>query len=240
MSAGDILADIFNWPVLLAYKTGVISFEAASAILGGVPYRAGSLLRRSLLRHSIGRCGDRVRIGDRCTFRFDDPKLLSIGGRTRIMQDVHIGDVMPCTHEVRMGEKCIILDHARVGAYGGPITLGDNVGIGYGCVVIGPVQMGSGSGIAQYTSLMGVTHIYQDVEDSFRNKDVIRRPIVIGENVWLGACCMVVAGVKIGRNCVIGANSVVTEDIPDYCVAVGAPARVVKRYDPGKDGWVRT
>lgn len=239
MTKGDILADIVNWPVLLAYKAGIISFETASAILGGIPYRIGSVLRRSLLRHSIKHCGRQVGIGDNSIFRFDDPKLLSIGDNTKIERDVHIGDVMPCTREVRIGRDCIIRDHARIGAYGGPVTVGDGSGIGFGCMVRGPVQIGSDSGIAQYTSLMGVTHFYYDPDDSFRNKDVILKPIVIGDNVWVGGNCMIVAGVKIGRNCVIGANSVVTRDVPDYCLAVGAPAKVIKRYDREKDEWVR-
>jgi acetyltransferase-like isoleucine patch superfamily enzyme len=52
-------------------------------------------------------------------------------------------------------------------------------------------------------------------------------PTVIGDNVWLGANVVVTSGVTIGRRCVIGANSVVTSDIPEFTVAVGAPAKVI-------------
>ena len=48
------------------------------------------------------------------------------------------------------------------------------------------------------------------------------------------------AGVKVGEHCVIGANSVVTKDIPDYCVAVGMPARIIKRYNFKTNTWERT
>ncbi len=63
--------------------------------------------------------------------------------------------------------------------------------------------------------------------------------VEIGEGSWIGhgAC---VIGAKIGRNCVIGAMSVVRTDIPDFCVAVGAPARIVKRYDSSVKCWRRT
>jgi len=50
----------------------------------------------------------------------------------------------------------------------------------------------------------------------------------------------VIAGARhIGHNCVIGANSVVTSDIPDYCVAVGIPAKVIKKYDFKKKSWIK-
>lgn len=56
-------------------------------------------------------------------------------------------------------------------------------------------------------------------------------PVSIGNNVWLGRCVTVLSGVTIGDNCVIGANSVVTKDIPPNCMAAGVPAKVVKRLD---------
>lgn len=55
----------------------------------------------------------------------------------------------------------------------------------------------------------------------------------------MGTNVVVVGNVRIGRNCVIGANAVVTRDIPDYCVAVGTPAKVVRRYDAGRGEWVK-
>lgn len=57
------------------------------------------------------------------------------------------------------------------------------------------------------------------------------RPIFIGNNVWIGGGVKVVAGVNIGDGCVIGAGSVVAKSIPDYCIAVGSPARVIKEID---------
>ncbi len=54
-----------------------------------------------------------------------------------------------------------------------------------------------------------------------------RGPTRIGDNVWCGANVVVTSGVTVGRRCVIGANSVVTRDVPPFSIAVGAPARVV-------------
>lgn len=58
----------------------------------------------------------------------------------------------------------------------------------------------------------------------------------IGEGTWLGENVCVI-GAKIGKHCVIGANSVVTKDIPDYSIAVGAPARIIKQYNFKENVW---
>lgn len=56
----------------------------------------------------------------------------------------------------------------------------------------------------------------------------------IGDQTFIGMHAMVMPGVTIGKHCVIGANAVVTESIPDYCVAAGVPAKIMKRYDKKK------
>ena len=81
-------------------------------------------------------------------------------------------------------------------------------------------------------------HAYEDV-----TRPVMQQPVVvkgrveIGDGCWLGENVAII-GARIGKNCVIGANAVVTRDIPDYCVAVGIPARVVRRYDVAKGQWL--
>lgn len=61
----------------------------------------------------------------------------------------------------------------------------------------------------------------------------------IGEGAWLGENVCII-GASVGKQSVIGANSVVSKDIPDYCVAVGAPAIIVKRYNFDKNQWEKT
>ncbi len=62
-----------------------------------------------------------------------------------------------------------------------------------------------------------------------------RGPVRIGDHVWPGANVVVTSGVTIGERCVVGANSVVTRDLPPFSVAVGAPARVIGSVGPGND-----
>ncbi|MOA56318.1 putative acetyltransferase [compost metagenome] len=65
------------------------------------------------------------------------------------------------------------------------------------------------------------------------------RPTRIGENCFLGIGVRIQAGTILGKGCVVGANSVVRGEFPDHCVIVGAPARVIKRYDPASGQWQR-
>lgn len=83
-------------------------------------------------------------------------------------------------------------------------------------------------------------HGYENVEIPVMHQPVTyKADVSIGDGSWIGenACIL---GATIGTNCVIGANSVVTGDIPDYSVAVGAPARVIKRYNINSKAWERT
>lgn len=63
-------------------------------------------------------------------------------------------------------------------------------------------------------------------------------PVMIKDNVWIGEGVCIMAGVTIGVGCVIGASSVVTKNIPDYSIAVGSPARVIKQFDFMKNEWL--
>jgi acetyltransferase-like isoleucine patch superfamily enzyme len=60
-------------------------------------------------------------------------------------------------------------------------------------------------------------------------------PTRVGDNVWCGANVVITSGVTVGERCVIGANSVVTEDLPPFSIAAGAPAKVLRRFGPGAE-----
>ena len=63
------------------------------------------------------------------------------------------------------------------------------------------------------------------------------KAILISDDVWIGANAVITAGVTLGKHCIIGAGSVVTKDIPAYSIAVGNPAKVVKKYNFQMDIW---
>ena len=80
-------------------------------------------------------------------------------------------------------------------------------------------------------------HNYRDINIPISHQPIVQiNDVEIGEGSWLGENVCVI-GAKIGKHCVIGANSVVTKDVPDYSIAVGAPAKVVKQYDFETKEW---
>lgn len=83
-------------------------------------------------------------------------------------------------------------------------------------------------------------HEYSNIHVPIKEQSILQHgEVIIGEGSWLGENVCVL-GAKVGRNCVIGANCVVTKDIPDYCVAVGVPAQIIKRYDFTTQTWRKT
>ena len=79
-----------------------------------------------------------------------------------------------------------------------------------------------------------------DPETSPLERSYQIEPVSIGDKTWIGDNVCILPGTRIGRGSVVGANSVVRGVFPDYCVIVGAPARIVKRYDPVRKGWYGT
>ena len=73
--------------------------------------------------------------------------------------------------------------------------------------------------------------------DGYSRQPLIVKPVQIGDGVWLGQRVCVLPGVTIGEHSIIGANSVVTHDIPPYSIAVGAPARVIKHWNMEQNRW---
>lgn len=83
------------------------------------------------------------------------------------------------------------------------------------------------------------THVYTDINTPILHQNVeVIKEVYIGDGTWVGEN-VCICGAKIGRHCVIGANSVVVKDIPDYSVAVGCPAKVTKKYDFKTNRWIK-
>jgi acetyltransferase-like isoleucine patch superfamily enzyme len=108
----------------------------------------------------------------------------------------------------------------------GEIILGDDVVISRGTHIVSRqrIEIGKGTIIGEYCSLRDANH-HHDSALPRRHSGHEAAPILIGNDVWIGRGCAVLAGVTIGDRAVIGANSVVTRDIPPGAVASGAPAR---------------
>ena len=140
-------------------------------------------------------------------------------------------------NKFEIGSNCIIEDFATINNGVGDVIIGDNCGIGLSNVIIGPVTMGNYVMLAQNIVISGLNHGYEDVTTPPRTQKVVTKQITIADDVWIGANCVITAGVTIGKHAVIGAGSVVTKDIPPFSVAVGNPARVIKKYNSETNSW---
>lgn len=109
------------------------------------------------------------------------------------------------------------------------VSVGDRSSIGVDCEVYGPVTIGNDVMMGPECVIYTSGHRYDRTDITMieqGSSDV--KPVSIGDDTWLGRRVMIMPGVKIGKGCVIGAGAVVTKDIPDYSVAGGVPAKVIK------------
>ena len=133
-------------------------------------------------------------------------------------------------NNVKTGNNGKIRDHSVVfGAPDNPMVIGDDFFIGAHCYINGFAGLSIGSRVT-------IAHGAMIFSDSGPNTSpwlqehypITEAPIAIGDDVWIGAGAMILPGVTIGNKCVIGAGSVVKDDVPDYAVVAGSPAKIIK------------
>jgi len=168
-----------------------------------------------LIRGSFGSMGKNCAV--LMSIRCSNPKDIYIGDRVFIGADAWIDCIkeygtQKFTPKLEIGEGTQIGHHSHI-------------------MVIGHMKIGRDVMMANKVYVTDNLHGYEDVTRSMIDQPLVHRPVEIGDRVWLGENVSVLPGVTIGKHSVIGSNSVVTRDIPAYCVAVGAPAVVIKRYD---------
>ncbi|MBX4927253.1 acetyltransferase-like isoleucine patch superfamily enzyme [Rhizobium binae] len=129
------------------------------------------------------------------------------------------------TESLRMGERSWIAGHALVR---GDVILGDDCSINPYACVSGKVTCGNGVRIASHASIVGFNHGFDDPDRPIHRQGVVSIGIVIGDDVWIGANCVILDGVTIGNGAIIAAGAVVTQDIPALAIAGGVPAKVLR------------
>lgn len=122
------------------------------------------------------------------------------------------------------------------------LMIGDDTHIGSGATIIAArrIEIGKKVIMAQRVTIVDHIHEYKNVDKAVVDQPVSSgKPIRISDDSFIGVNAVILPGVTIGKHAVIGANSVVSHDIPDFCVAAGVPARVIKRYDWKKKKWLK-
>jgi acetyltransferase-like isoleucine patch superfamily enzyme len=120
------------------------------------------------------------------------------------------------------------------------LIIKSNAGIGMGSSIsaAAEVVIGQHTLLGRNVYISDHAHAFGDITIPIMRQGIDNiKPVSIGQHTWLGQNAVVLPGASIGMHCVIGANAVVNSHIPDFSVAVGAPARVVKRYSPETRRW---
>lgn len=113
--------------------------------------------------------------------------------------------------------------------YADNLEIGNNVSIQHNCFISAydKIRIGDNVSIAHGVSILTSTHPY-DTACIIRNSPLIKAPVMIGNNVWIGMKSSLLSGVEIGTGSVIGAHSLVTKSVPKNKVVAGAPAKIIK------------
>ena len=119
------------------------------------------------------------------------------------------------------------------------VRIGDRCLIGKGSGIVGHlgIEIGNDVWTGHNVYITDQNHGYEDITRPISQQTQPERPVSIGDGSWLGFGAVILPGARIGKHVTIGANSVVTGEIPDFSVAVGKPAKVIRRYVQGS-GWV--
>jgi acetyltransferase-like isoleucine patch superfamily enzyme len=211
----------------------LLLYEVVVTLTSALPGALGLVLRRLCYPWLLGHAGRNVSFGQGIVLRH--PAKIRIGDNVAV-DDLVVLDAKGETNDgIIVGDGVFLGRGTILSCKNGDIVLGDHVNIGFyseifsgSRVTVGPYGL-----FAAYTYLVGGGHAFDRPNLPVVEQDRPSRGISLGSNVWLGTGAKVLDGVRIGRDVVVGANAVVTKDLADGAVAVGIPARVVRRRETG-------
>ena len=129
--------------------------------------------------------------------------------------------------------------HVRVHAgvnfgTGKSIRIGENSALAADCWISNDTVIGANVMMAPRVTILSASHEFSDVTCPMIEQGAAkRRPITVGNDVWIGTQVTILPGVKVGNHSIIGASSVVTKDVPEYAIVAGNPARVLRYRNNG-------
>lgn len=151
---------------------------------------------------------------------------------------------------IRFGKGVVIYYNARIEAiifyeginYNPIIEFGNNVTIQQNIhlTCAQHVTIGQNTAIAANVTITDINHPYENIKLPIDKQRLKVFPVKIGNDCKIYNNAVILPGVTIGNHCVIGANSVVNQNIPDYSIVAGTPARIIKRFDFSTQNWRKT
>lgn len=206
----------------------LIQFEIAQLFCSNLGGGLGYLLRKKLLASLFNSCGKGLIFGKGIILR--TPGHIILGDNIAIDDQTLIDGGTGTDCEMSIGHRTVISKGSVIQAKHGPLFIGDECDIGAHVIItsISAISLENNVLIAGNCYIGGGRYNLDDLETPIMYQGIYSRgPVTIGANTWIGASATIIDGVTVGKGCVIGAGAVVTRDIPDYAIAVGAPARIV-------------
>lgn len=213
--------------------------QLLQAALGWVPSIAGVGLRGLAYRAMLQMDG-LAAIEDGVRIRFASNVRLGAGAYLDHGSYLHA-----CPGGISIGAGSLVMKNAILHVYNfrdlphAGITIGQRSLIGEACILRGQggITIGDDVYLGTLVQMLAVNHIFADTSRPISQQGITAQGISVGDGSWIGSGAIILDGVSVGRNAVVGAGALVTKDIPDYCVAVGNPARIVRdlRRDPLPD-----
>jgi len=187
-------------------------------------------LRCEYYRTQFKSMGENVSIGR--NVKITNPQFIALGNNVTICDDCTL--IARGEGGITLGDSVTLNDRVYLDterADDGYIRVENNVYIGTGTTLFGHrgLEIGDHCLLAQNITLTPYSHIYDDPDRNIIEQGGHCEKVVIGRDTYIGMRCTVMYSGNIGEGCVIGAGSVVVKPIPDYSVAVGCPAKVIKK-----------
>jgi acetyltransferase-like isoleucine patch superfamily enzyme len=128
-----------------------------------------------------------------------------------------------------LGDYSVVESFACINNAVGDVMIGDHTRIGLHNTIIGPVTIGNHVNLAQGITVTALNHNFSDAEKRIDEQGVNTTPVVIGDDIWIGANAVILPGVTIGSHSVVAAGSVVTKDVPPHSLVAGVPAKIIRQ-----------
>lgn len=153
----------------------------------------------------------------------------------------------PCfilgSRKVSIKKKVRIFPGLRIECHrNGEILIEENVSIGqnFHITSAGTLKIGKNTTISGNVLVTNIDHEYREMGIHILEQDLLIKETKIGENSFIGFGAIIQAGTILGKQCIVGSNSVVRGIYPDYSVIVGNPGKIVKKYNTETNEWERT
>jgi acetyltransferase-like isoleucine patch superfamily enzyme len=205
-----------------------LRYELLTLLLGPLPGALGYALRKSCYRWLLNRMGRGTVIGCRVMLRA--PGRITIGEQVMIDDQVVL-DAKGESSAIVLGNNLLIARNTILSCNDSSIRTGNLLSIGASCIISSRshISIGSNVQIGAGSQLMAGTHSADDPEMPSLLQPRVSKGITVEDNVWIGNGTIILDGVTVGRNSIVGAGSVVSKDVPAYTVVLGNPARVIQK-----------